>query len=122
MKAIIFNIFFIFFIVQLFSQGEINVKKYGAKGDGKTDDTKAIQSAINAASPLIKTAIYFPAGIYNVASFTTTAHYLENYSILLHSNLDIKGDGEQTIIRVADHIFDKSDTGANAHLFYGRKI
>ena len=105
-----------------FSSSKINVKDYGAKGDGKTDDTQFIQSAINAANPLINTTIYFPAGIYNVAHYTTTANYLENYSILLHSNLNIVGDGQKTVIRVADHIFDKIDTSANAHLFYGKKV
>ncbi len=100
----------------------LNVKDYGAKGNGMTDDTKAIQSAIDAFSPLIKGTIYFPAGVYIIASFATTANYLENYSLLMHSNLHFKGDGDKTVIRVASHIFDKTDSSANAHLFYGRKI
>ncbi len=115
----IFNLLFCF---QLFAQNKLDVKAFGAKGDGKTDDTRAIQLAINAASPLQKTIIYFPAGIYNVASYTTTLNYFVNYCLLLHANLDIEGVGSQTIIRLADHIFDKSDTSANAHLFYGYKI
>ena len=122
MKAFILNFTLIFFALQLYASGEINVKKYGAKGDGKTDDTKAINAAFSAASPLTKTIIYFPAGIYNIASYTTTSNYLENYSLLLHSNLDIKGDGKKSIIRIADHIFDKTDINANAHLFYGTKV
>ena len=120
MKAFVVSLAYVFFTVPLLA-GTINVKHYGAKGDGKTDDTKAIQAAIDAAWPSIKTAIYFPAGIYNIASYTTTTNYFENYSLLVHSNLDLKGDGEKTVIRVADHIFDKIDTSANAHLFYGRQ-
>ncbi len=97
----------------------INVKDLGAKGDGITDDTRAIQRAIDKASPLSITTIYFPAGIYNIAAYTTTTNFLENYCIKLHSNLSFKGDGDRSIIHLADHIFDKSDTAANAHIFYG---
>lgn len=45
-------------------QIRINVADYGAKGDGVTDDTDAIQSAINAASG--GGSIEFPRGIYMV--------------------------------------------------------
>jgi len=44
----------------------INVKEYGAKGDGRTDDTKAIQMAINQAKQRGGTA-YFPSGTYIVS-------------------------------------------------------
>jgi hypothetical protein len=50
-----------------------SVKAYGAAGDGVTDDTGAIQSAINTGGPF-----YFPAGVYLISSTlafnATTAH------------------------------------------------
>jgi hypothetical protein len=44
-----------------------DVKSFGAKGDGKTDDTTAIQTAINS---LEKTggSVYFPPGLYKVST------------------------------------------------------
>lgn len=122
MKLFILNFVFILLLSQSYGTGKINVKNFGAKGDGKTNDTKAIQSAINAANFLAKTTIYFPAGTYIIGSYTSTSNYLENYCLLLHSNLDITGDGDQTVIKLADHIFDKTDSNANAHIFYGSKV
>lgn len=42
-----------------------NVKEFGAKGDGFTDDTAAIQAAINAL-PATGGAVFFPAGEYEI--------------------------------------------------------
>ncbi len=59
-------------------EGQINVKWFGAIGDGVTDDTKAIQKAINSVSNLYPKinisggnwqgggVIYFPKGKYNI--------------------------------------------------------
>ena len=50
-----------------------SVKYYGAVGDGVTDDTGPIQSAINTGQPF-----YFPAGVYLISqtlSFRTSANH-----------------------------------------------
>ena len=43
-----------------------NVKDFGAKGDGKTDDTNAFQSALYAAEKLGGGTVYAPAGNYKI--------------------------------------------------------
>jgi hypothetical protein len=46
--------------------GYFNVKAYGATGDGTTDDTSAIQAAIDAVDDADGGTIYFPPGVYFV--------------------------------------------------------
>ena len=68
----------------------INVVSYGAKGDGRTDDTAAINSAITAcitrAKPNNGCILYFPAGVY----LTT--------GLVLRSYVNMKGDGWGTSV------------------------
>jgi len=49
---------------------QYNVKAYGAIGNGSTDDTSAIQSAINAAT-ITGGVVYFPNGTYRITSSLT---------------------------------------------------
>lgn len=55
----------------------VNVKDYGAIGDGTTDDTAAINSAIGALNTLTRGVLYFPTGAYKcsagLASITADA-------------------------------------------------
>jgi polygalacturonase len=57
----------------------VNVRDFGAAGDGSTDDTQAINSALSAAAG--KT-LYFPAGAYRVTS-----------TLYLRGPLRLRGDG-----------------------------
>ncbi len=45
------------------SDSRFNVKDFGAKGDGKTSDTAAIQKALDAAGA-VQGTVWFPAGVY----------------------------------------------------------
>jgi hypothetical protein len=58
-----------------FSAPYVDVRAYGAAGDGTTDDTAAIQAAITAAAAVgvttFGTIVFFPAGVYKVSSTLT---------------------------------------------------
>ena len=62
-----------------------NIKNYGAIGDGLTDDTDAIQKALNSRLPYI----YIPRGVFIIS---------RNLNVL--ANTIIIGDGKQSIIRL----------------------
>ncbi|MEZ5660319.1 MAG: glycosyl hydrolase family 28-related protein [Burkholderiaceae bacterium] len=57
-----------------------NVRHYGARGDGTTDDSAAIQSAI-AAAPVGGT-LYFPRGNYRVSD-----------TFVIQKRINVRGDG-----------------------------
>ncbi|WP_159016116.1 right-handed parallel beta-helix repeat-containing protein [Cognatiluteimonas profundi] len=58
-----------------------NVKDYGAKGDGSTDDTKAIQAAINSL-PSTGGTVAIPAGTYMIDTVTTMGIRLRSNMLL----------------------------------------
>lgn len=60
----------------------VNVKAYGATGDGVTDDTAAVQAACTAAN-----GVFFPSGTYKVTS-----------PITLKSNNMVFGEGASSVI------------------------
>jgi hypothetical protein len=118
----VLSICFSFFHLFLYAQTIHNVVDWGADPNGNSDAVPAIQKAIDAADPKQKTIIYFPKGKYLIASYFKTINSLENYCIKLHSNLEIRGEGGKSILFLADHLFEGSDSTQNAHLFYGRQV
>ena len=60
-------------IRRLAAVGWVNVKDFGAAGDGSTDDTAAIQDAIDWAYANGRQVIYMPSGQYR----TTAPLYLD---------------------------------------------
>lgn len=53
----------------------VNVKDYGAVGDGVTDDTNAFQKALDS-----RRGVFVPADIYSVSGLTFGAHKIQNCS------------------------------------------
>jgi hypothetical protein len=54
----------------------INVRDFGATGDGITDDTSAIQAAVNIAKALGGGTIYLPKGMYRTSANLLTYDYV----------------------------------------------
>ena len=72
--------------------GIVSVKDYGAVGDGSTDDTSAIQSAL---SSNVK-AIYFPTGDYRITSSLTSS--LDGRKIYGEGSITATADVNKAII------------------------
>lgn len=88
---------------------EVNVKDYGAKGDDLTDDTIAIQSALDAVSNN-GGVVKIPSGVYRISRLHNWMNYdgftqliVPSSSCLLvkGNNVTIKGDGiGKTILKM----------------------
>jgi len=68
----------------------INIKDYGAIGDGSVDDTAAIQAAFNRANELGGGIVYLPPGRFRKADTSP--------ALLMYSNTTLKGDGDCSVI------------------------
>jgi polygalacturonase len=86
---------------------------FGAKADGKTNDTKAIQAAIDACDRDLGGTVYFPPGRYMVDSV-----------VLTRPNITLKGDGALLVKRpeVRDHVFKDTAGVASGLSCYGLKF
>ena len=74
----------------------INVRDYGATGDGRTGDTVAIQKAIDAAPD--GAVIYFPSGTYIIDS-EPPADPSSGFSVKNRQGLRFEGDGALSILK-----------------------
>jgi len=91
MKKIIALLFY-FIVVSVSSQKMFyNVLDFGAKGDGKTNNTKAINQAVDTAAKNGGGTVYFPAGDY----LSFTIHMKSKINLHLDQGAVLIGDKEQ---------------------------
>jgi len=74
------------------SQERMSVRDFGANGDGKTDDTKAIQRALDAAGE-VRGAVFVPPGVYLCADLQMRS----NTALLGVPTWDYHGPGGTTL-------------------------
>ena len=113
-------------VIQAQSGIFFNVKDYGAKGDGVTIETKAIDAAIEAASKSGGGTVFFPAGTYlsftiHLKSFITL--HLDNGATLEAADVSKNGLGYDP---AEPNIFDKYQDFGHSHwrnsLIYGENL
>lgn len=76
-----------------------DVRDYGALGDGVTDDTAAIQAAIDAAFTAGGGVVYLPEGVYRVSGDGAGS----GNCLTMHSQVDLVGDGMgSTVLKLVD--------------------
>ena len=106
------------------SLGWYNVKDspYGAKGDGVSDDTNAIQAAINACGVGGGGVVYLPAGTYLVTPPTSTTPPSQTNAALyvIDDNVTLAGDGPNaTVLRKNGDGVMLSMSGTGSYLVTG---
>lgn len=90
--------------------GTANVRDFGAKGDGVTDDTTAFQNALSCLQSFFLTgkgntfraqaALYIPAGRYNVTQRLVFA-VPASASTVLRQGLEVRGEGSTSSVVVS---------------------
>ncbi|MEH6307404.1 right-handed parallel beta-helix repeat-containing protein [Olivibacter sp. CPCC 100613] len=87
----------------------LDVQVFHAKGDGKTDDTKSIQQAIQAAQK--GDTVLIPSGTYLVKT------------LILKSDINIKGLGQlKQVLPTDTQKFSRVVQNSSAPLFFGRNL
>lgn len=85
----------------------INVKDYGAVGDGVHDDTAPIQAALNYVHNTGGGTVYAPKGTYKIKRMTSTSTSV----LTIRDNVKLKGDGKGITIFNNDATTATSTTG-----------
>jgi hypothetical protein len=91
-----FTLYGLFLMTAVFGQ-DLNVRDFGATGDGTTDDTKAINKALKAAGHQ-KKSLHFPAGTYLCNTISDEANHILLFQVDNLQGTSLYGDGDSTRI------------------------
>lgn len=96
----------------------VNVKDFGARGDGVTDDTAAINAAISAAGAAGGGLVFIPPGVYALSNSNPLAASWDNYRAIYVGANDVHLLGAgigATVLRLLN--------GANCHAIkFGQRV
>lgn len=98
----------------LYAQDVINVKNYGAVGDGKIDDYGALLSAVNNVNKKGGGNVFFPKGIYYIASYHTKDNKISDLQFKNCDGIIIKGDNAIILVNGSFNRSTDYTTGSRA--------
>lgn len=93
----------------------INVKSFGAKGNGVSDDYTAILSAVNAINKLGSGTLLFPKGIYYIDEYRTKNNGALDIQFKNCNNLIILGEGAEIHVNGKFHRGVDSEKGGKKY-------
>ncbi|MCP2328763.1 polygalacturonase [Hamadaea flava] len=100
-----------------------NVKNYGATGNGSTNDSAAIQKAIDAAAAAGGGIVQFPSGTYKSAN---TVHLKSNITVQLDAGSTVIGSSADTYDPPEPNQWDAYQDYGHSHfhnaMFYGDRL
>ena len=81
-----------------------DVRSFGARGDGRTDDSRALQAALDAARAAGGGVVHVPAGTYLIGPPPGPPGKPGTGSITIGSGTWLRGDGPASVLKVKDAV------------------